>query len=324
MEDQQSLTDKLAKRGVTRRQFLKFCGVMAVALNLPPSAAGMIAKALASAPRLPVVWLEFQGCTGDTESFLRAYQRPDAAVPATTDAGLTGLILDVLSVDYHETLMVPAGAGAEKSRSDTIKKFAGQYICVVEGAIPTGMNGYFCTIGGRTALSIAQEVCSQALLTVAFGTCAWEGGLAAALPNPTGAKGVKDALPGLANLVNIPGCPGNVVNLVATIVFYLTNHALPALDTKRRPKFAYGQSVHDRCPRRGRDKAATYGDQTHRSAGCLMSMGCRGPVTYSNCPTVKFNGGTCWAVEAGHGCVGCTGERFWDKMTPFYGWNVND
>jgi hydrogenase small subunit len=324
MQDQPSLVERLADRGVTRRQFLRFCGSMALVLGLPSTAADAIAQAVAAATRLPVIWLEFQDCTGDTESFLRAYQRPDVAVTGKTDPSLTGLVLDVLSIDYHETLMAAAGFQAEKSRADTLQNYAGQYICVVEGAIPTAFNGFGCTIGGRTALSIAQEVCTSALLTVAFGTCAWEGGLSAAQPNPTGAKGVKDAVTGLTNLVNIPGCPGNVVNLVATIVYYLTYNKLPDLDAARRPTFAYGRRVHDRCPRQDRDKAQTFGDSIHRGAGCLMDLGCRGPRTYSNCPTVKWNGGECWAVEAGHGCIGCTNERFWDQMTPFYGWNVDD
>lgn len=322
MADNETLIDRFAKQGVTRRQFLRFCGSMAVVLNLPHGAAAEIAKAMAAAPRLPVIWLEFQSCTGDTESFLRAYERPDAAVENATDASLSSLVLDVLSIDYHETLMAAAGVQAEKSRNDTMKKYAGQYICVVEGAIPTAFDGYCCTIGGRTALSIAKEVTENALLTVAFGTCAWEGGLSAAQPDPTGAKGIRDAVPGLRNLINIPGCPANVVNLVATIVYYTTYNKAPELDSLGRPKFAYAYNVHDLCPRQGRTKANSFGDPTHRSAGCLRNLGCRGPVTKSNCPSVKWNGETCWSVEAGHGCIGCTNERFWDRMTPFYGRTV--
>ncbi|RPJ43259.1 MAG: twin-arginine translocation signal domain-containing protein [Chloroflexi bacterium] len=319
-----TIEQDLAKQGVSRRQFLRYCGTLAAVLALPASATEVIAQALALAPRLPVIWLEFQDCTGDTESFLRAAPRPDPAVNGKQDPSLSSLVLDVLSIDYHETLMVAAGEQAEKSRADTIQAYKGQYICVVEGAIPTAYNGYSCIIGGRTALSIAQEVTRSALMTVAFGACAWDGGLAAAAPNPTAAKGVKDAVPGLANLVNIPGCPANVVNLVATIVYYLTYQKLPALDANRRPTFAYGRTVHNQCPRRERDEAAAFGDARHRAGGCLMSLGCRGPETYHNCPTVKWNGGTCWPVEAGHGCIGCTNPAFWDNMSPFYSWVMED
>ena len=315
IQEKTSIIEAMRQRGVSRRQFVQFCGMMAAVLSLPPTAGRVIANALASTQRLPVIWLEFQDCTGDTESFLRACRRTDAAVQGKEDPSLTELVLDILSIDYHETLMAAAGFQAEKSRSDVISQFPKGYLCVVEGSIPTAMNGYFCTIGGRTAMSIARETCSQALATVAFGTCAWEGGLPAAGINPTGAKGVRDVVPGLTNLVNIPGCPANVVNLVATIVHFLTYNKLPNLDRKGRPLFAYGTSVHDQCERKdnGIDEAQSYSDTLYRNGGCLKELGCRGPETYSNCPTVRWNDGACWPVAAGHGCIGCTSEDFWDQ-----------
>ncbi|MBU0492628.1 MAG: hydrogenase small subunit [Chloroflexi bacterium] len=328
MDNQSPIIDLLAERGVSRRQFLKFCGTMAAVLALPVGAAKTIATALATAPRLPVIWLEFQDCTGDSESFLRACRRPDPLVPGATDPSITDIVLDVLSVDYHETLMVPAGFMAEKSRADTLQSHAGQYICVVEGAIPTANNGGYCTIGGRTALSIVQEVCGQARATVAMGACAHDGGLAAAYPNPTGAVGVRDAVPGLANLVSLPGCPANVVNLVATIVYLITYNQLPSRDGSGRPTFAYHDEIHERCERHRyyeRDQyVLAWGDQGHRQGWCLRRMGCKGPETKHNCPTVKWNDGTCWPIGAGHGCVGCASPHFWDQQTPFYAASGDD
>ena len=175
-----SFEGRLAHNHVSRRQFLKFCGLMTATLALPAHYTGRVAKALMTAPRPPVVWLEFQDCTGDTESFLRSSQ-----------PGVDELLLDILSLDYHETLMAPAGAMSEKSLQDTVSNFPGQYLCVVEGSIPTAAGGIHCMIRGRTALSMAQEVCNNALATLAVGTCAWDGGLAAAAPNPTGAVGVR-------------------------------------------------------------------------------------------------------------------------------------
>jgi hydrogenase small subunit len=293
---------------------------MAAVLGLPAATGEVIAAALeaTTAAKPPVIWLEFQDCTGDTESFLRASRRADIAVSGKTDPSLTELVLDVLSIDYHETLMAAAGVQAEQAKQNTLANYAGQYICVVEGSIPTALNGYCCTVGGKTALSIVQEVCSKAKMTIAFGSCAWDGGLAAANPNPTGAKGVKDVLPGLANLVNIPGCPANSVNLVATIVYFLTYGTLPALDSQRRPSFAFGTTVHDRCQRLGRQEAQSFGDAAYRNGGCLKGLGCRGPETMANCPTVKWNDGYCWPVLAGHGCIGCTSSHFWDTMLPIY------
>jgi hydrogenase small subunit len=231
------------------------------------------------------------------------------------------LLLETLSVDYHETIMVPAGAMTERSLSDTMTAYPGQYICVVEGAIPTHDGGVYCTIRGRTALSIAREVCGSALVTIAAGSCAWDGGLAAAAPNPTGAAGVRDAVPGLSNLICLPGCPMNVINLTATIVHLLTFGELPPRDESGRPHFAYGTEIHDECERHHHYEHDRYvlawGDEGHRKGWCLKKMGCRGPETHHNCPSVLWNEGTSWPIRAGHGCIGCASAHFWDRG-PFY------
>ncbi len=146
--------------------------------------------------------------------------------------------------------------------------------------------------------------------------------LPAASPNPTGALGVADAVPGVKNLVNLSACPANVENLTALIVYYLTFKRLPPLDRYRRPLFAYGKSIHDNCERRAHFDAGQYveewGDEGHRTGYCLYKMGCKGPVTYQNCPNIRWNGGTNWPIGCGHPCIGCAEPDFWDKMTPFY------
>ena len=133
-----------------------------------------------------LVWLEFQDCAGNTESFLRASH------PTVAD-----LILDTISLNYHETLMAAAGTQAEDALAATVHDNAGKYIALVEGSIPAGADGAYCTIGGRSALQIAREVCGGAAATIAVGTCAAFGGIPAARPNPTGALSVADAVPGL-------------------------------------------------------------------------------------------------------------------------------
>jgi hydrogenase small subunit len=307
-----ALRERLAQRGVSRREFLRFCAFAGAVLALPPSATPQIARALsASAIRLPVVWLEFQSCTGDAESFTRA-SNPTAA----------SLLLETLSVNFMETLMAPAGAAAEKSLADTLTQYPGQYIAIVEGSIPTGDGGVYCTVGGRSALAIAQEVCRNSLATIAVGTCAFAGGWPGAAPNPTGAQGVKDAVTGIPKLINMPGCPVNIANLTALIVHYLTYNAWPDTDSLGRPRFAYGEKIHEECPRHDNYEegrfALAWGDAGHRAGYCLYKLGCRGPRTHHNCDRVKWNDGTNWPVGAGHPCVGCAEPSFWDSMTPFY------
>ena len=310
-EEQSWLIEELERRGVSRRDFMSFCGVMASVMAMPKAVGAKIADAIETKQKPTLVWLEFQDCAGNTESFLRASR------PAVAD-----IILDTISVDYHETFMAAAGHQAEERLAETIAEHEGSYIAVVEGSIPTGANGAYCTVGGRAAIDIAREVCGGAAATIAIGTCAAYGGIPAAAPNPTGALSVADAVPRLRNLINLPACPANAENLAAVIVYYITFDRLPPTDRYGRPLFAYGKSIHDNCERRAHYDAGQYveqwGDQGHRTGYCLYKMGCKGPVTYQNCPNIRWNEGTSWPIGCGHPCIGCAEPDFWDTMTPFY------
>lgn len=304
------VSELLVQRGVSRRDFMKFCSAMAAALALPPAFGPRIAQALDEVKRPTLVWLEFQSCTGDTEALLRA-ESPTVAE----------LVLDILSIDYAETIMAAAGHLAEANLDKVLKEEKGKYIAVVEGSIPLKDGGVYCCIGGRSAVDRATEVCGGAFATIAVGTCAAYGGLPAAVPNPTGAVGIKQAVPS-ATVLNLPGCPVNADNLTATIVHYLLFKKIPAVDSVGRPLFAYGKRIHDNCERRPHFDAGQYveawGDPAHRRGYCLYKMGCKGPQTFHNCPTERYNDHTSWPVAAGHGCVGCSQPDFWDDMGPMY------
>jgi hydrogenase small subunit len=307
--DENNVFDALIKKGVSRRDFIKFCSAMAATLALPASFIPKIAEAVV-AQKPYLVWLEFSDCAGDTEATLRA-----------TNPTIGDIVLDVFSLEYHETIMAPSGKNAEKSLQDVVKNHKGKYFAIVEGAIPMNDNGIYCCIGGRSALDIAREVCGNAAATIAVGSCATWGGIASAKPNPTGAVGVEKAVPGIP-LVNLPGCPMNVENLTATIVHYLTFGSLPVLDSRKRPLFAHGKRIHDNCERRGHFDAGQFvqkwGDEGHRQGWCLYEMGCKGPEAFFNCPTIKFNEGTSWPIQGGHGCIACAADNNWDTMTPIY------
>ena len=309
-EQEVRLSRILEERGVSRRDFLKFCTAMSAALALPVTFAPQIARALDEVQRPTLVWLEFQDCAGNTEAFLRA------ANPTVTE-----LVLDVLSVDYHETIMAAAGHQSEEVRGNVVKEQKGKYIVVVEGSIPLNDDGVYCCVGGRSAVDIAREVCGNGFATIAVGSCAAYGGIPSASPNPTGAVGVKEAVPGIT-LINLPGCPLNPDNLTATIVHFLVFGKLPATDSLNRPLFAYGKRIHDNCERRPHFDAGQYverwNDMAHRKGHCLYKMGCKGPETWHNCPTQRYNDKTSWPIAAGHGCVGCSEPHFWDTMSPFY------
>jgi [NiFe] hydrogenase small subunit len=300
----ESMCDDLT---ASRRDFLKFCSVVGIAIGLGPNAGSKVAAALTAATRPPVLWLHFSECTACTESLLR-----------TTTPYIEDLILDTLSVDYHETLMAGAGAAVHEILTESAIKYQNQFICVVEGAIPTAENGVYGTINGKTMLSIAREICPKAKCIINIGNCSSFGGIAAAEPNPTGAKNVIAALKDLdlPQVINVPGCPPNPVAFVGVIANYLLQGTLPPTDGYLRPLFAYENSVHDQCP--------FIKDTDPQTGRCLKSKGCKGPVTFNNCPTVKFNNRANFPMNAGHVCIGCSEPKFWDINTPFWGLLADD
>ena len=309
--ENETLGAYLAKRGVSRRDFLTFCGQMTAALGLASALTPRVAKALAALKRPSVVWLSLQECTGCTESVLR-----------TAEPTIGDLVLDVVSLDFQENLMAAAGRAAEAALQDAIVKNRGQYLLVVTGSVPLNDGGIYTTIGGRTAKEILEEAAKGAAAVVAIGACAHWGNIQAARPNPTGAVGVGDIVKDKP-VVNIAGCPpiGDVVT--ATIVHYLTFGRVPALDYDGRPLFAYGARIHDQCPKRANFDAGQFverfDDEAARKGWCLYHVGCKGPATYSPCPIFLWNTRTSWPIGAGHPCLGCTERHFWDTMTPFYG-----
>jgi hydrogenase small subunit len=284
--------------GLPRREFLKLCSILAAAAGLPCGMAERVAAALESPRRPPVIWLHFQECTGCTETLLRS-----------THPKLDTLLLDLVSVDYHETLAAASGHQLEAALQQSMKDNKGAYVCVIEGSIPTRDGGIYCKVGGKKAIDSVKEVASQAAAVIAIGSCASWGGVQSTPPNPTGATGAAEILKG-TTVVNIPGCPPNPYNILGTVVHYLTFKKLPALDAENRPLFGYGRLIHEHCERRphfdaGRF-AAAFGDEDHRQGYCLYKLGCKGPETSANCPTVLFNDlPGAWPVGVGHPCFGC-------------------
>lgn len=299
-----SIAARLERAGVSRRNFITFCGKLmvvapvglAITNHLSPE---LVAAEIGKARRPSVIWLQMQDCTGCTETLLRTSQ-PD----------LADLILNVISLDYHETVMAASGHDAELALQDAMTQNDGKYVVVVEGAIPTKDGGQYLYLAGKPGMKVLDEVTSRAAAVIAIGSCASWGGVASSGENPTGATGVTSLIKNKP-VVNIPGCPPNPYTLLATVLEYARTGKVPALDEHNRPKFAYDRYVHDHCPRRphfdaGRF-ATQFGDDNHRSGYCLYKLGCKGPVTHAACSTRHFNEVVdAWPIGIGHPCVGCT------------------
>lgn len=299
----------LEEKGISRRDFMKFCAAVSAAMAADATfTPAKVAEALTSGKRPPVVWLHFAECTGCTESVLR-----------TTEPDIATVLFDVISLDYHETIMQCAGEAIEEALHETVEHNEGKFVLVCEGGIPTAQGGIHGKVGGKTMLSILEEIYPKAAATICIGTCATFGGVQKAAPNPTEAKSCSEALGG-ATMVQVPGCPPNPISFIGTVVHFLTK-GMPELDDLGRPTLFYGETVHDNCPRlKYFDEglfAASFDSEEAKKGYCLYELGCKGPDTFNNCPKVLFNQ-VSFPIQAGHPCIGCSEPDFWDYMSPFY------
>lgn len=277
-------------------------------MQLHPSFEQVVEGAICHLNKVPIIWLELSDCSGNSEAFIKS-----------TNPAIEDLIFDYISLDYHELLMSASGDQSESILENIITHQKGEYLLIVEGAVPLAMDGKYLRIGpkGETGIELLQKCAKDAALVLAVGSCALDGGVVSAAPNPTGAVGVAEAL-GRDDIINLPGCPVNPTNIVGTLLSYLMFEELPPLDKFNRPLWAYEGRVHDNCERRGHYELGEFvkewGDDGAKKGYCLYEMGCKGPYAFVNCPTMKFNKGTSWPVQAGHGCMGCTEVGFFDKF----------
>jgi hydrogenase small subunit len=303
MSKGQTLGEFLRMQGISRRGFLKFCTATASLMAIPPTMVSAVASALEKAHRPSVIWLSFQECTGCTESLTRSYS-----------PSIENLIFDSISLDYHHTLQAASGEAAEAAREAAMHENEGQYLLVVDGSIPVA-NPAYSTIAGIDNLSMLEETAKGAAALIAVGSCAAFGGLPHANPNPTGAVSVQHIIHDKP-IINVPGCPPIPAVISGVLAHFLTFGQIPDLDHLNRPKTFFGNSIHDRCYRRPfyerGEFAETFDDEGAKKGWCLFKLGCKGPVTYNACATIKWNQGVSFPIESGHGCLGCSQPNFWD------------
>ncbi|NOY50782.1 MAG: hydrogenase small subunit [Chlorobi bacterium] len=293
------------EKGYSRRDFMKLGAMMAAFMGLESSMVGQITKAMEKTIRIPIIWLHGQECTCCSESFIRSSH------PLVAD-----ILLDLVSLDYTETLMAAAGHQAEKSLTDTMKNYHGKYLLTVEGSVPTKEQGVYCCIGGKTFEDIVQEAAEGAKAVIAWGSCASNGCVQSAKPNPTGATPIHKIIKGKP-IINVPGCPPIAEVMAGVVVHLLTFDRIPELDRLNRPKAFYSRRVHDTCYRRPNFDAGlfveSFDDENAKKGYCLYKMGCKGPVTYNACGVIKWNNGVSFPIQSGHPCIGCSEENFWDN-----------
>jgi hydrogenase small subunit len=299
----------LQARGINRREFMKLIAATTAALGLPEVIAPQAVEAVETAiKKPPVIWLNGMDCTGCTESAI-----------STLNPSAASLILDLISIRYHETIMAGAGEIAEKALQDTLGE---KFILIVEGSIPSKVDKY-CMVGGKSFRETVLEISKKAQAVIAVGSCATDG---AGIPGACAvdAVGVRELLqmnqiP--TPVINLPCCPVKPPTLLGTILYYLTYNKLPELDNQARPVAYYGKLLHDNCPRRGQFEAGNFlkdwNDPLQKDY-CLLLKGCKGPKTYTDCAQVWWNDNANFCINAGSPCSGCSEAGFFKNFSPLY------
>lgn len=306
--DESNLNSALKMMEIAQNELNSWISMVTSSMQLNPAFEEVVEDGIKTLNKIPIIWLELSDCSGNSEAFIKS-----------SNPILEDLIFDYISLDYHELLMSASGDESETILEEIIKNDKEKYILIVEGAVPLALDGKYLRIGkkGETRVELLKKCAKDAALVLSVGSCAFDGGVVAAYPNPTGAVGVSEAL-NRDDVINIPGCPTNPINIVGTLLSYLMFEELPKLDKYNRPLWAYEQRVHDNCERRGHYELGEFvkewGDEGAKKGWCLFEMGCKGPYANVNCPTMKFNQNTSWPVQAGHGCMGCTELKFFDKL----------
>ena len=249
--------------------------------------------------RPTVVWLHGTSCTGCSCSFLDIDYVP-----------VVDILTKFTNLAFHPDVSLATGSQVTEILNRLLATEQ-EYVFVLEGGIPVDMP-HACVMGGRPMTEWVETLASHAGACIAAGTCAALGGIPKMHGTVTGSMTLDEFLvhKGIDKpLVNLPNCPMKPEHFVYTVLHLVQTGKLPDLDESKRPLRFFSFTNHDRC--------ILYADfQEKRFAtrigepGCLLKLGCQGPVTKNDCLLTGHNGNTNSCIRAGHPCIGCASEEF--------------
>ncbi|MDP4146154.1 MAG: hydrogenase small subunit [Bacillota bacterium] len=254
--------------------------------------------------KMNLIWLEASGCSGNIISLLNA-NNPD----------IVYLFRQMVNLKFDNSIMLNENELAYEEFLNTLDT---DFILAVDGAVSTKEDGRYNIIANYkgkpiTAMEAVKLAGEKAKYILAVGTCASFGGISAAAPNPSKSVSVGSLVN--KQVINLPGCPCHpdwVIGTIANIILA----GMPQLDNKNRPVLFYGTTIHDNCSRRSffdnKIFASKLGDKE-----CMFKLGCRGPITKTDCPLRNWNSHINWPVGDNTPCIGCANDAFPDGMEPF-------
>ena len=301
---------------LTRRNFVKLVSMLGASAFLTTYKADVVKAFEENKDYWHVAWLNGAACTGCTISFAQTTDPDILQILTEMLVGNSGL--PIALPDYMETIHLASGSLAEELKERWKEGSKGKRILIVEGAVQ--YSGY-CVIAGKDFRDIVLEAVKYADAIIAVGQCATFGGIPAAKPNPTGAMGLKTFLEKVGinkEVINLPLCPFNSDHLTITLAALMLGVKVE-LDDYGRPKMFFSTNMHnDLCPYRPYYDKGEFIITPGEGEGCRYKIGCKGPITWTDCPLRKWNNGTSYCVEAGAPCIGCSEPGWPDEFSPFY------
>ncbi|MHB8691179.1 MAG: NADH-quinone oxidoreductase subunit B family protein [Solirubrobacteraceae bacterium] len=278
-----------------------------------------------------VLWLTSGlGCDGDS-----------VAMTAATNPSVEDLLVGALPgapriVLYNQMLAFESG---EEFVSVFARAAAGKldpFVMVLEGSVPNeelSGEGHWAGFGVDpdskqpiTTNAWIDRLVPRAAAVLALGTCAAYGGIPAMRGNPTGAMGLRDYLGAGwttrrgAPIVNLPGCPVQP-DSITQVLLHLAQYACGAeqlieLDEQARPRWLFSRTVQEGCGRAGFAEQGEFAKSPADARGCLVKLGCSGPVAKCNVPTRGWINGIGGCPNVGGICIACTMPGFPDAFMP--------
>lgn len=257
-----------------------------------------------SIPKLNAIWLETTGCSGNIISFL------NGGIPNAYE-----VLTNIVNLTFSNSIMGAEGDAAFELFLETLET---EFILLVDGAVAMKNNGLYNILANYkgqniTAYEAVRMAGEKAKYVVAVGTCAAYGGISAARPNPSECKSVSEVLN--RTVIRLPTCPCNPDWIIGTIS-HLSMYGMLDLDEEGRPFLFYSHTIHDTCTRRGFFDAG-YFAQSFGEEGCMFLVGCKGPITKTECARTRWNNAVNWPIGNNTNCIGCGNPGFPDETEPF-------
>ena len=247
-----------------------------------------------------LIWLQGSSCTGCSLSLTNI-----------EDISFMDFILEFVNLIYHPNLSLTTGDDVPNILNNAKKELKNNYILVVEGSVPT-LLPHACLLADVPFLDWVKQMSKHSKACIAVGTCASFGGITDMHGMNTGAAPLTKVL-NEANIdkpmINLPNCPLKPEHFVYTILHFIKFGKYPPLDTQYRPKIFFSKTIHETCLHYSEFQENIFASQINEK-GCLLELGCQGPITKSDCIINGLNSNTNNCIKAGHPCIGCASEHF--------------